>query len=106
MYSDDWLKQGYTSGKRIIVDDYFNYRIWTDKEGNEVGVSVSVEAANDFHYDIPISSWSGYVKKVLGARNPEEVTEKFRERLEKQESIYDFEGDLNAFGMAYHKINF
>lgn len=90
MYSDDLLEQRYTTSDPNELTDYFSYRIWPDMEGNEIGVTVSVDATNDLHYDIPIFSWNRYVEIVLRAGDHKNVTEKFRARLKKQKSIYAF----------------
>lgn len=65
MYSDNWLKQGCTSGNRIKVSDTVDYQVWSDNAGAAVGVTVDFETADDFHYELLIADWHRFLKEVL-----------------------------------------
>lgn len=52
LYSDKWIKQGYTSGERISIGNGqpIDYRIWYDGS-SEIGVTIDFEYAEDAHYE-------------------------------------------------------
>lgn len=106
MYSDEWLKLGYSSDEKIEVSEFAYYRLWFDKAGNEIGAGVDFETENDFHYEMPISEWNRFVKKVLRIGDSDDVTTAFRNYFVKNKGLFDFERDLSVFGIGFQKIFF
>ena len=106
MYSDEWLKLGYTSGEPIEVSDIAFYRTWTDQAGSEIGVTVDFEIDNDFHYEMPISEWQRFVEEVLHAGKSDDLTAAFRDYFLKNKGLFAFERDLRIYGKGYQKIFF
>ncbi len=106
MYSDEWIKLGYTSCEQIEVSDIAFYRTWTDNAGAEIGATVDFETANDYHYEIPISEWRRFQEDVLGVSNSDGLTESFRDYFTRNPGPYDFESHLRMFGIGYQKIFF
>ncbi len=106
MYSDEWLKQGYTSSEQIAVSDIAYYRIWHDHAGNEIGATVDFETANDFHYELPIAEWRRFLSEVLRIAKPDNLTTALREYFVKNKGLFDFERDLRINGIVYQKIFF
>lgn len=106
MYSDEWLKLGYSSGDQIQVSDYVFYRIWHDNAGVEIGAGVDFETENDFHYEMPISEWNRFVNKVLRTGDSEDVTTAFRNYFVKNKALFDFERDLRINGIGFQKFFF
>jgi hypothetical protein len=94
MYSDEWLKEGFSSGKQIRVSDFVYYRIWHDKAGATIGATVDFETANDFHYEMPGSEWKRFLNTVLRVKESEDVTAAFREYFKQKAGMFDFESDL------------
>jgi len=106
MYSDEWLKLGYTSGEPIEVSDIAFYRTWTDQAGSEIGVTVDFEIDNDFHYEMLISEWRRFLTKVLRVAEPDDVTDALRGYFLLNEGLFDFERDLKFHGIVFQKIAF
>lgn len=106
MYSDEWLKLGYSSSEQIQVSDVAFYRIWHDEVGNEVGVTVDFETANDYHYELPISEWNRFIRQILKVHTPDGVTSAFRQYFLKNKGLFDFESDLSRYSIVYQKIFF
>lgn len=106
MYSDEWLKQGYTSSEQFAVSDIAYYRIWHDQAGNEIGATVDFETANDFHYELPIAEWQRFLGEVLRIGKPDNLTTALREYFVKNKGLFDFERDLRINGIVYQKIFF
>ena len=106
MYSDEWIELGHTSSEQIAVSDIAFYRVWTDNAGAEIGATVDFEAANDFHYELPITEWQRFKENILRVSRSEEVTDAFRAYLVRNKGLFDFERDLRIFGIGYQKIFF
>lgn len=106
MYSDEWLKQGYTSSEQFAVSDIAYYRIWHDQAGNEIGATVDFETANDFHYELPIAEWQRFLSGVLRIGKSGDVTTALREYFGKNKGLFDFEHDLRIYGIGYQKFFF
>lgn len=106
MYSDTWLTQGYSSREPIQVSDFVFYRIWQDQAGSEIGVTVDFEAANDFHYEMPVAEWQRFLKTLLGVDQSDEVTDAFRGYFIMNKGLFDFESDLRIHGIGFQKIAF
>ncbi len=106
MYSDEWIKLGYTSCEQIEVSDIAFYRTWTDNAGAEIGATVDFEIDNDFHYDMPISEWLRFLNNVLHVDESDDVTMMFRNYFVRNKGLFDFERDLRMNGIEYQKIAF
>ena len=106
MYSDEWLKLGYSSGEQIQVSDYVFYRIWHDDAGVDIGAGVDFETDNDFPYEMPISEWQRFLKNVLRVSHSDDVTATFREYFTKNVGLFDFERDLSINGIGFQKFFF
>lgn len=106
MYSDNWLKQGYTSGSRIKVSDVVDYRIWSDNKGIAVGVTVNFEVADDFHYELLIPDWHRFLKEVLSVTDITASTVAFHDFLANNEGLFAFEDELKLHGIEFKKIAF
>ncbi len=78
MHSDNWLKQGYSSGNRIKVSDTVDYRIWSDNAGAVVGVTVDFETTDDFHYELLAADWRKFLTEVLCINDASAATEAFQ----------------------------
>lgn len=106
MYSDEWMKQGYSSSEKIRVSDFVFFSLWHDKAGIEIGASVDFETVNDFHYELPISEWQKFKNRVLRVNESDDVPGAFRDYFVKNDGLFDFEGDLTLRGIVYQKIFF
>jgi len=106
MYSDTWLAQGYSSREPIRVSDFVFYRTWHDVAGNEIGVTVDFETANDFHYEIPVGEWQSFLTEVLRLEESDDVTDALRGYFLLNEGLFDFERNLKIHGIGYQKIAF
>lgn len=106
MYSDNWLKQGYSTENRIKVSDTVDYRIWSDSTGIVVGVTIDFEAADDFHYELPIADWNRFLTEVLFVTDTTASTMAFRDYLANTEGLFAFEDALKLHDIAFKKIGF
>lgn len=106
MYSDEWLRLGYSSGEQIRVSDFVFYSTWHDHAGNEIGATVDFETANDFHYDIPITGWLKFRNIVLRVSHSDDVPAAFCDFLAKNKGLFDFERSLDIHRIEYQKIAF
>jgi|LSQX01.1.fsa_nt_gb hypothetical protein len=106
MYSDDWLRQGYTSDEQTQVSDYVFYRLWYDQAGTEIGATVDFEIDNDFHYEMPLSEWQKFLKVVLQIDESDDVTSALSDYFLKKQGLFDFEADLKIHSIGYQKIAF
>lgn len=106
MYSDNWLKQGYSTGNKIKVSDTVDYRVWSDNSGAAVGVTVDFEIADDFHYELLIADWRSFLKEVLSVTDITASTGAFRDFLANNEGLFAFEDELKLHGIEFKKIAF
>ena len=106
MYSDNWLKQGYTSGNRIKVSDTVDYQVWSDNAGAAVGVTVDFETADDFHYELLIADWHRFLFEVLCIADMSAAITVFQGFLKGNTNLFAFEESLNEHGIKYKKIAF
>ncbi|NLY20781.1 MAG: hypothetical protein GXZ08_05825 [Tissierellia bacterium] len=106
MYSDIWLQEGYKSGDRIVVSDEVDYKIWTNLDGEIIGVSVNYERADDFHYDLPIEEWTKFLEKVLGNADMNHTQKLFEDFLKNNPNLFSFEDALKDNNIKYDKIAF
>lgn len=106
MYSDNWLKQGYTNGNRIKVSDTVNYQVWSDNNGAAVGVTVNFETADDFHYDLLIADWNRILVEVLCSPKAIAPKDAFRDYLLNNKGLFDFEEALKTHDIKFEKIAF
>lgn len=106
MYSDDWLRQGYTSDEQTQVSDYVSYRLWHDQAGAEIGVTVDFEIDNDFHYEMPVGEWQSFLTEVLHIDDPDDVPDALCGYFLLNEGLFDFERDLKINGILFQKIAF
>ncbi len=106
MHSDNWLKQGYSSGNRIKVSDTVDYRIWSDNAGAVVGVTVDFETTDDFHYELLAADWRKFLTEVLCINDASAATEAFQGFLKTKTNLFAFEDALNEHKIKYKKIAF
>lgn len=106
MYSDNWLKQGYTSGSRIKISDIVDYRFWSDNKGIAVGVTVDFEAAEDFHYELLTEDWNRFLFEVLCISDTSSATTAFQGFLKSNTNLFAFEEALNNRSIKYKKVAF
>ncbi|QRN84864.1 hypothetical protein JR334_07740 [Clostridia bacterium] len=106
MYSDDWLKQGYITGDRVMVNGIVDYYIWLDTDGEMVGVAVNFEAADDFHYELLTEDWHSFLTKVLNVSDIAYSTEAFCDFLAHRDDLFAFEEALNCHSIKFKKISF
>lgn len=106
MYSDNWLKQGYTSGSRIKVSEIVAYHIWSDNKGIAVGVTVDFEVADDFHYELLTEDWHRFLFEVLCIADMSAAITVFQGFLKRNTNLFAFEEALNEHGIKYKKIAF
>jgi hypothetical protein len=106
MYSDEWLKQGFTKGEKINVSSIVNYGIWLDNDGVPVGVTINFETADDFHYELLMQDWNKFLKEVLLDDNPINTERVFREFINSNNWPFGFEEMLDAKSIEYKKIAF
>ena len=106
MHSDNWLKQGYSSGSRIKVSDIVDYRIWSDNAGVAVGVTVDFETADDFHYELLIADWNRFLAEVLLVTDTASSTMAFSEYLASNKGLFAFEDALKVHNIEFRKIAF
>lgn len=106
MYSDKWLKDGYTGDNRIKVSDIVDYRIWSDGMGVAIGVTVDYETADDFHYELLIADWHRFLSEVLCITDMSEVATAFQDFLKGNMGLFAFEDALDNHGIKYKKIAF
>lgn len=106
MYSDNWLKQGYTSGSRIKVSEIVAYHIWSDNKGIAVGVTVDFEVADDFHYELLTEDWHRFLFEVLCIADMSAPITVFQGFLKRNTNLFAFEEALNEHGIKYKKIAF
>lgn len=106
MYSDNWLKQGYTSGSRIKISDIVDYRIWSDNKGIAVGVTVDFEAADDFHYELLTEDWNRFLSEVLCITDISSATTAFQGFLKSNTNLFAFEEALGNHSIKYKKVAF
>lgn len=106
MISDDWLRQGFQHGERIVVTDIVDYVVWTDTTNSIIGVSVNFEEADDYHYDIEIEEWMKFLVQVLIDTNMKETPKLFRNFLEANTEMFAFQEALKFYQIKYDKIAF
>ena len=103
-YSDNWLKQGHTSGDRIKVSDIIDYRVWSDKNGSAVGVTVDFETADDFHYELLTVDWGRFLSEVLCITDAATTTAALHNFLGNGTDLFAFEDALKSHDIKYKKI--
>ncbi len=106
MYSDEWLKNGFTKSKRIKISNIVDYVFWRDKNGVAVGVTINFEMANDFHYELLMSDWNKFLEEVLHDNEPMNTERAFREFINKNNQLFAFQEVLDANAIKYKKIAF
>jgi hypothetical protein len=106
MYSDEWLKQGFTRCEKINVSNIVNYVIWLDNDGNAVGITVNFEMANDFHYELLMPDWNEFLEEVLHDIDPINTERLFGEFINSNNHPFAFEEMLDAKAIRYKKIAF
>ena len=106
MHSDDWLKQGYSTGNKIKVSDTVDYRVWSDNSGTAVGITVDFETADDFHYELLMADWHRFLKEALSVTDTTASTVAFRDFLANNEGLFAFEDALKLHGIGFKKIAF
>lgn len=106
MHSDNWLKQGYTSGNRIKVSDTVDYQIWSDNAGAMVGATVNFETADDFHYELLAENWSRFLSEVLCINDTSPTAEAFQGFMKIKTNLFAFQEALDEHGIKYKKIAF
>lgn len=104
IYSDNWLKQGHTSGDRIKVSDIVDYRVWSDKNGSAVGVTVDFETSDDFHYELLTADWGRFLSEVLCTTDATTSTVSLHNFLENGKNLFAFEDALESHGIKYKKV--
>ncbi len=104
MLSDDWIRAGYRSGKRVaLYENLVFYKEWYTKEDELVGVCIYFEYANDVAYDLPAESWYFFLKVWCGSK--EATIESIRECFAKMKGdCYTFERCLR--GRRFDVISF
>ncbi|MGI6361837.1 MAG: hypothetical protein ACOX05_06080 [Bacillota bacterium] len=105
-YSDNWIRQGYSCGQRFQVSDIVDYRIWSNKTGAIIGVTVDFETANDFHYDLLATDWNRFLSEVLCIDDMLTVTKAFQSFFRTKTNLFAFEEALNEHGINYKKTAF
>lgn len=106
MYSDNWLKQGYNTGDRIEVTNIVDYRIWSDNNGNMIGVTIDFETADDFHYELLMANWNRFLSEALCVQESAVSTAAFHDFLAQNKGLFAFEEALKAHDIKYKKAAF
>lgn len=58
MYSDEWLRNDYSHGEKVVLyNEFINYYVWCNQAKIPVGVTINFEYADDVHYDVLYSDW-------------------------------------------------
>jgi len=108
MYSDDWLKNGYSHGERVWLgkNKVVNYYVWYDHMKMPVGVSVNFEYADDVHYDVTYSDWTLFLEKDLRDNSFEhtKALDDFFKNI--NYNCFTFEEFLNECNIKYSKATY
>lgn len=116
MFSDQWIRAGYTKGTQIeLIPHLVHYSIWYDQTEKPVGISISFEYADDTHYEMRYESWRYFLvwKMNLPPGISEAQAAEQLQLLLKQEeghrpnsSANWFESKIRSSGVSYQSIHF
>lgn len=112
MLCDDWSRAGFTHGKPVFSEldnhekaSWTDYKVWHDKSGVPVGVTVSFESAyDDLYINIAYSDWLRFLEKELGMTDPDS-NERIFEYFEKANDSKIKEA-LKRLGIKYDMVGF
>lgn len=106
LYSDQWLEEGCTSGYSVGVTSIVDYKLWTNRAGRFVGVTVNYETASDVHFELLAEDWSRFLQEVLQATDQDYPADLFGNFLIKHPSWLDFFEALQEHNIPFKKIAF
>jgi len=104
MYSDGWLRNGFTTGDRIRITNVepIWYKVWYD--GNKkVGVGIDFEYADDAHFEL---LWDEFEKLIKLWGGEKRFFENMQSFFEGQNTYFAFEELLKEEKIIFHKIVF
>lgn len=105
MYSDQWIRQGFTKTKRIsLAGNEIEYNIWMNHEKEPVGIGVHFEVADDVHYEMTYDSWMDFLHKEL--RMGQEMCNLNIPSYFTGKTWMDFENRLLVNGITFKKFHF
>ena len=106
MLSDKWSGLNFKMGEPVQCDAYTDYHVWSDNDGNPVGIVVDFEYAGDFHIELTLENMNRFMKEVLGTGSFPDDMEAFVEYIASADNKWQFETDLQEHKIEYDGIHF
>ncbi|MHC1731996.1 MAG: hypothetical protein AB9888_08225 [Bacteroidales bacterium] len=105
MYSDEWLKEGYSTGDRNIVstDNSIDYQFWYDKNGQILGVAINFEYAEDSHFEF---LYDEFLKLLALLGSGSDLTSSLGQFFLQKKYLYEFSDFLEDNGIQFNQIHF